>query len=222
MLGSEVRSEVDDLPDAESNESQGDADGEELDSSVSGLVGVSQPDLSHLEVVHFLVHLIDDLLDLSQLHLCGLELFGGLDLLPVSGVGSNGDRQINLLGLSEILVRVGHVVEAHVQSSVLMRAKGGDLSAQNILDSGVLVSMCVSNDHAQLLAVSVLGRLDSDDNELAVLDKVSHTKGQLVLVLGRQHKPQGGHGVDEEQQGQHAHDGFHGWRSVCVCVELKR
>lgn len=216
MLGSEVRSEVDDLPDAESEEGNGDADGEELDSSVGGLVGVSQSHLSHLEVVHFLVHLIDNLLDLSQLHFCGLELLRGLDLLPVSGVGSDSHGQIDLLGLSKILVRVGHVVEAHVQSSVLVRAEGGDFSAQNVLDSGVLVSMCVSNDHAQLLAIGVLGGLDSNDNELAVLDKVSHTEGQLILVLGGQHKSQGGHGVDEEQQGQHAHDGFHGWRFVVV------
>lgn len=95
MLGTEVRTQIHDLPCPEANEDPRSADAEPLDAVVGALIGVAQLLLAAAQVVHLADNLARQLLDAPQLRFDGLELLGGLDGGPVLGVGANVDVEFD-------------------------------------------------------------------------------------------------------------------------------
>ena len=98
MLGSEVGSEVHDLPGPETDEEPSSSDTEPLNTVVGALVGISELLLSGAKVFHLGNKLAGDLLDTAELSLDRLELLGGLDSGPVLGVGAYVDIELNVTG----------------------------------------------------------------------------------------------------------------------------
>lgn len=99
VLGTEVGAQVQDLPDPQTDEQPGGGDTEPLDARVCALVGVAQAHLASAQVLHLANHLGRKLLKATQLRLDGLELLGGLDGVPVLGVGTNVNVELDVSGV---------------------------------------------------------------------------------------------------------------------------
>lgn len=98
MLGSEVGTEVHDLPAPETNKEPGCSDTKPLDTVVGALVGVSELLFSGAEVLHLGHELAGDLLDTAELGFDGLELLSRLDGRPILGVGANVNVELDVAG----------------------------------------------------------------------------------------------------------------------------
>lgn len=98
MLGSEVGTEVHDLPAPETNKEPGCSDTKPLDTVVGALVGVSELLFSGAEVLHLGHELAGDLFDTAELSFDGLELLSRLDGRPILGVGANVDVELDVAG----------------------------------------------------------------------------------------------------------------------------
>lgn len=96
MLGAEVGAQVEDLPGPEANQQPGGQDAEPLDAGVCALVGVAQLLLAVAQVLHLVDNLARELLDAAQVGLNGLELLVGLDRVPVLGVGTDVDVELDV------------------------------------------------------------------------------------------------------------------------------
>lgn len=96
MLGSEVGSEVHDLPAPERDQQQRGTYPEPLNAGIRALVGVAQLLLARPQVVHLADDIRDGLLDAPQLRLDRLQLLRRLDRGPILGVGADVDVEFHV------------------------------------------------------------------------------------------------------------------------------
>ena len=125
MLGPEVRPEVHNLPRAQRHEHSHGANSKPLDTLVCALVGVSQSDLTSPQVVQLSNDLGSNLADSLELGLHGLQLFAGLNGIPVLCVRANVDVELDVaVGVGDCVGCGQDVLEADVEGAVLVGVEG--------------------------------------------------------------------------------------------------
>ncbi|KAI6752756.1 hypothetical protein HG530_013508 [Fusarium avenaceum] len=162
MLGSEVGTEVHDLPAPETNKEPGCSDTKPLDTVVGALVGVSELLFSGAEVLHLGHELAGDLFDTAELSFDGLELLSRLDGRPILGVGANVDVELDVAASNNVL-------EADIKGSVGVREVHHHAISLITIDGRCHYHECVLSDkvaYTALLFVA-LGLCDQVELESA-------------------------------------------------------
>jgi len=125
MLRPEVRPEVYNLPSTQCHQHAHGADSKPLDTLVCALIRISQLDFTSSQVVQLSDDLRRNLADPFELCFHGLQLLAGLNRVPVLGVGTDVDVQLDVA--VRVLDRVGccqDVLEAYVEGCVGVGVEG--------------------------------------------------------------------------------------------------
>jgi len=125
MLRPEVRSEVYNLPRTQCHQHAHGGNGEPLDTLVRALVGISQPDLTSSQVVQLGDNLRGNLADPLELCFNRPQLLSGLNGVPVFGIRTNVDVQLDVAVW--VGDRVGcsqNILEAYIEGRVGMGVEG--------------------------------------------------------------------------------------------------
>jgi hypothetical protein len=94
----EISPQINNLPSPEPNKHTHSPESEPLHTLISALIGIAQTLLTRTQVLHLGNDISDHLLDAAEVCLDGLELFLGLDAVPVAGVGANVDVEFDWSG----------------------------------------------------------------------------------------------------------------------------
>lgn len=125
MLGPEVRPEVHNLPRSQRHKHSHGANSKPLDTLICALVGISQPDLASPQVVQLSNDLGSDFADSLELRLHGLQLFAGLNGIPVLCICADVDVKFDVaVGVGNCVACGQDVLEADVESAVLVGVEG--------------------------------------------------------------------------------------------------
>jgi hypothetical protein len=125
VLGPEVRPEVHNLPRTERHEHSHGANSKPLDTLVGALIGISQFDLTSPQVIQLSNNLGSDLADSLKLCFYWLELFAGLDGVPVFCVGADVDVELDVTVWVGDCVGCGQdVLEADIEGAVFVGVEG--------------------------------------------------------------------------------------------------
>jgi hypothetical protein len=145
MLTPKVRPQIDHLPRAQADQHSHRAQRKPLHALIRALIRVPQLLLSRPQIVHLGDNLTDRLLDAPQLRLDRLELLAGGNGVPVLGIGSYVDVELDVARIRSLLGARVYVFEAHVEGRVGVGREGVAVFADDVFGLVVVVAHCVAN-----------------------------------------------------------------------------
>lgn len=145
MLAPEVRPEVHDLPRTQPNQHRHRPNCKPLDALIRALIRIPQLLLTGPQIVHLRDNFADRLLNAPQLRLDRLQLLASRNGVPVLGIGSYVDVELDVARLVRLGRACEDVLEADVEGGVFVRGEGVAVFADDIFRAVVVVAHGVAD-----------------------------------------------------------------------------
>jgi hypothetical protein len=145
MLTPEVGPQIDNLPRTQRDQHAHSTQSKPLDALIRALIGIPQLLLACPQVIHLGDNLANHLLDPAQLCLDRLQLLARRDGIPVLGIGSYVDVELDVARIRRLGGARVHILKAHVESRVGVRGEDVAVLADDVLWFVVVVAHCIAN-----------------------------------------------------------------------------
>jgi hypothetical protein len=140
MLAPKVRPQVHDLPRAQSHQHTHSTQCKPLDTLICALICISQLLLACPQIIHLGDNFSNRLFNTPQLRLHRLQLLARRNGIPVLGIGSYVDVELDVAWLRGLGGTRVYVFEAHVECGVFVRGEGVAVLADDVFGTVVVVA----------------------------------------------------------------------------------